>query len=256
MIHVIVFLLLLLIIFLCCCKKNFKRKKSYIKKRNPQPLRHSVQRMFFKFSQLYVVLNFQIIHQLSGDWTWLVLLKLIRINFKNKFLHNSIDWLGLYLQISIPPWLGNFFRFTVFRLLENAFGKFYSPSGMIWSLVPDVQQQLPSYICGLNYGGQGGSVTLCFIFITFPNFKKFITFVVQTLAFLAKLPTHCVFQSDTVWLWNFPNSFNPALKNHIAKDLMKILSWISNKVPSLCSVTFCEKKYLLNHKSNITEKKG
>ena len=169
MIHVIVFLLLLLIIFLFCCKKNFKRKKSYIKKRNPQPLRHSVQRMFFKFNQLFVVLTFQIIHQLSGDWTWLVLLKLLRINFKNKSLHNSIDWLWLYLQISIPPWLGNFFRFTVFRLLENAFGKFYSPSGMIWSLVPHVEQQLPSYICGLNYGGRVGVSTIPYLH----NFSKF-----------------------------------------------------------------------------------
>ena len=169
MIHVIVFLLLLLIIFLFCCKKNFKRKKSYIKKRNPQPLRHSVERMFFKFNQLFVVLTFQIIHQLSGDWTWLVLLKLLRINFKNKSLHNSIDWLGLYLQISIPPWLGNFFRFTVFRLLENAFGKFYSPSGMIWSLVPHVEQQLPSYICGLNYGGRVGVSTIPYLH----NFSEF-----------------------------------------------------------------------------------
>ena len=156
MIHVIVFLLLLLIIFLCCCKKNFKRKKNYIKKWNPQPLRHRVQRMFFKFNQLFVVLTFQKIHQLSGDWTWRVLLKLIRINFKNKSLHNSIDWSGLYLQISIPPWLGKFSRFTVFRLLENAFAKFYFPSSMIWSLVPHVEQQLPPYICGLNYRGQVG----------------------------------------------------------------------------------------------------
>ena len=84
-----------------------------------------MQRKFFKFHQLFVVLTFQIIYQLSRNWTWLALLKLLTINFKNKSLHNCIDRLGLYLQVCNPPWLGKFFRFTVLRLLQKTFGKLF-----------------------------------------------------------------------------------------------------------------------------------
>ena len=48
-------------------------------------------------------------------------LKLLTINLKDESFHNSIEWSGLYLQVNIPPWLGKIFKFTVFRLLENAF---------------------------------------------------------------------------------------------------------------------------------------
>ena len=50
-------------------------------------------------------------------------LNLLTINLKDKSFHNSIEWSGLHLQVNIPPWLGNIFRLTVFRLLENRFCK-------------------------------------------------------------------------------------------------------------------------------------
>ena len=54
-------------------------------------------------------------------------LNLSTINLKDEFFHNSIEWLGLYLQVNIPPWLAKIFRFKVFRLLENAFCETPSP---------------------------------------------------------------------------------------------------------------------------------
>ena len=47
--------------------------------------------------------------------------KLLTINLKDESFHNLIEWSELYLQMNIPPWLSKNFRFTVFRLLENAF---------------------------------------------------------------------------------------------------------------------------------------
>ena len=55
-------------------------------------------------------------------------LNLLSINLKNKSFHNSLEWPGLYLQVNISTWLGKIFKFTVFRLLENAFCKIPSPS--------------------------------------------------------------------------------------------------------------------------------
>ena len=39
-----------------------------------------------------------------------------------------------------------------------------------------------------------GEETLCFIIISFPISKSFIYNLVQTMAFQAKLPSHCVFK--------------------------------------------------------------
>ena len=50
----------------------------------------------------------------------LIPLKLLTVNLKDESFHNFIEWPGLYLQVNIPPWLGENVRFTVFRLLENA----------------------------------------------------------------------------------------------------------------------------------------
>ena len=47
-------------------------------------------------------------------------LNLLTINLKDESFRNSLEWSGLYLQVNIPPWLETAFRFTVFRLLENA----------------------------------------------------------------------------------------------------------------------------------------
>ena len=68
--------------------------------------------------------------------------KLLTINLKDKSLHNSIDWSGFHLQVYIQPWLGKTFRFTVFRLLEKHLWN-SSILGMIWSLIPHVEQQPP-----------------------------------------------------------------------------------------------------------------
>ena len=54
-------------------------------------------------------------------------LNLLIINLKDESFRNSLEWSGLYLQLNIPPWLGTVFRFTVFRLLENAFCETPSP---------------------------------------------------------------------------------------------------------------------------------
>ena len=53
------------------------------------------------------------------------------INLKDASSHTSIDSLGLYLSpehllnflsnLYITPWLGEIFKFMVFRLLENVF---------------------------------------------------------------------------------------------------------------------------------------
>ena len=63
----------------------------------------------------------------TSSWTWQKLWKLLTINFRNKYFYNSIDWLGLYLQVHIPSWLAKILRFTIFRLLENAFVKLPCP---------------------------------------------------------------------------------------------------------------------------------
>ena len=54
-----------------------------------------------------------------SSWTWHNLWKLLTINFRNKYFHNSVDWSVLYLQVYIPSCLAKFLRFSVFRLLEN-----------------------------------------------------------------------------------------------------------------------------------------
>ena len=48
-------------------------------------------------------------------------LNFLTINIEDESLHNSIEWSRIYLQVNIPPWLGNFFGDLVFRLLENEF---------------------------------------------------------------------------------------------------------------------------------------
>ena len=136
-------------------------------------------------------------------------------------------------------------------------GKFLCSFPMIWLLVSHAEQQLPSYIVAQIMGGRVEVWHyLSFIFISFPNFKRFITFVVQTMAFQAKLPTHCVFQSHTVWLWKFSNCFKPALKNHIAKDFVIILSRISNKVANMYLVIFCKINTISITKVTLLKKRG
>ena len=63
----------------------------------------------------------------SSSWPWHKLWKRLTINFRNKYFRNSVDWSGHYLQVYIPSWLVKILRFTVFRLLENAFVKLPCP---------------------------------------------------------------------------------------------------------------------------------
>ena len=52
---------------------------------------------------------------------------LLTFNLKDDSFHNSLEWLGFYLQMNIQPCLGKFFRYAVFKLLENAFRETPSP---------------------------------------------------------------------------------------------------------------------------------
>ena len=112
-----------------------------------------MQKMSFRFNPMFPLLTFQIIYNIpdqnqhQGNWTWNNLWNLLTIRFKNKSFHNSIEWSWLNLQVNIiTPWLGKFFRFSVFRLLENAFIIYETspqPSGdMIWPLVPACRNDL------------------------------------------------------------------------------------------------------------------
>ena len=56
-------------------------------------------------------------------------LNLLTISLKDESFHNSTGRSGLYLQMNIPAWLGKTFRFTVFRLLANAFCE--TPSSLL-----------------------------------------------------------------------------------------------------------------------------
>ena len=56
-------------------------------------------------------------------------LYLLTINLKHESFHHPIEWPGLYLQVNISLWFGKIFRFTVFRLLENAFHE--TPSSLV-----------------------------------------------------------------------------------------------------------------------------
>ena len=38
---------------------------------------------------------------------------LLTINLRNKSFHNSMECLGLYLKVNIPPWLENFQIYSV-----------------------------------------------------------------------------------------------------------------------------------------------
>ena len=60
-------------------------------------------------------------------WTWCNYWKPLTINFKNKSFHNFVDWFELYFQMYITLWLAKILRFTVFRLLENAFVELVLP---------------------------------------------------------------------------------------------------------------------------------
>ena len=62
-----------------------------------------------------------------SSWPRHNLWKLLTIIFKDKYFHNPIDWSGIFLQVHIPSWLAKIFRFTVFRLLENAFARLPCP---------------------------------------------------------------------------------------------------------------------------------
>ena len=65
---------------------------------NPQPLRHSVQRELFKCKTVFVPLTLQRIFQGETEHDT-VFRKLLTINFKNSYFHNSVDQSGLYLQM-------------------------------------------------------------------------------------------------------------------------------------------------------------
>ena len=78
------------------------------------------------FHMQYLICTANFTNKISrSSWTWHNLWKLLTINFRNKYFHNSVDWSGLnifiFKCISLHEW--QVLRFTVFRLLENAFVK-------------------------------------------------------------------------------------------------------------------------------------
>ena len=77
-----------------------------------------MQILLFKFNPLFPVLNFQLIYQYSKqhDTTFEISQPL---NLKDESFHNSIEWSGLYLQVNIPPWLGNFFQIYSVQITEK-----------------------------------------------------------------------------------------------------------------------------------------
>ena len=62
-----------------------------------------------------------------SSWPWHNLWKLLTIHFRNNYFHSYVDRSGFYLQVYILSWLEKSLRFTVFRLLENAFVKLPCP---------------------------------------------------------------------------------------------------------------------------------
>ena len=99
-----------------------------------RPLRHIVQRMFFKFSPQFVLLTLHMSTILSriyqGSWSLHNLWNLLTINLKIISFYNSLDWSGLYLQVHIPSWSRNIFRFTVSR---KCIYKKSATSSLAWS---------------------------------------------------------------------------------------------------------------------------
>ena len=92
---------------------------------NPQPLRQCAEGIF-QMQRPICAVNFT--NKISrSSWTWHNLWNLLTINFRNKYFYNSVDWSQLYLQVYIPSWLANVLRFTIFRLLGNAFVKLPCP---------------------------------------------------------------------------------------------------------------------------------
>ena len=95
------------------------------------------QRVFFwcNLSSTYPV-NFTNNMSRSG-WTWRNIWNLLTINFKYKYLHNTVNWSGLYLQVYIPSWLTNVSRFIWLPFLDYWKKHLWNPStlGMIWLLI-------------------------------------------------------------------------------------------------------------------------
>ena len=107
-------------------------------------------------------------------------------------------------------WSGKIFRFPEYRLLENAFVKLFLTPCMIGSLFPI--QNIPHKFaqkrlfppCNFFYrkklphtffflGKERSHYDLSSYFFQFLK-VLFLTLVVQTMAFQAKLPSHCVFK--------------------------------------------------------------
>ena len=82
-----------------------------------------MQRIFFQFIPVSVLLTFQILYQGLAEHN----INLLNINFKNKSFHNSKDCSGLHLQGYISSWLGKTFIFIVFILMKNAFEELPNP---------------------------------------------------------------------------------------------------------------------------------
>ena len=129
----------------------------------------------------------------------------------------------------LPPWLGKTFRFTVFRLLENAFVKLPPPLPRpplpppLHDLIisPCVKQphhhkfaqkslfpyaKLFKEISPLILLRGRIYYALCSYLFPFLNVSS-LSFAVQTMAFQAKLYTHCVLPKSYSVVMKFPKLF-------------------------------------------------
>ena len=94
----------------------------------------------------YPICALNFINKISRwSWTWRDFWKVLAINFRNIYFHNSVDWSGLYLQVYIPSWLAKILALTVFRLLENAFVKLPCPYHDL--IINPPCRIVPQYIC-------------------------------------------------------------------------------------------------------------
>ena len=96
--------------------KDVKKEDRFCKKSSP-PQRQSVQRVFFKFNPLFLVLTFHICQYQRPGSTW--------------------------VKLNMTHYLKQTYRFIVFRLLENAFVKFLLPLHNAIISPPYVEQPPP-----------------------------------------------------------------------------------------------------------------
>ena len=154
--------------------------------------------MFFKSNPIFVVLTFQIINQYlrlgsrKGKLRLMHPLKPLKtINLKDKSFHNSIDGLGFIVKsVSHHGW-GKVSIYSV-HITGKCIRQTFPPP--LHDLMISLHVKQPQGICPKKF------VSLCQAFLKKSPYifwwgktLSSLTFVVQTMAFQAKLYSHCAF---------------------------------------------------------------